>query len=179
MPFKKGGMMAAVALSLMGCAPRPDLTQWPLASAVPPAQVGELSKAWTSVSAQSNTQITLEGQQLRIFIPSKALFRSYSTHLLHPQSSLLQEVSHLLRLLHPVSVQVVGYSSALCDPRQDQAISEEQARLLAKALWSLGLESRTIVGIGKGRHFMHEIHDRQQYLEINAWLSLRQHVPGE
>ncbi len=98
---------------------------------------------------QQGVGVIQVGETMRIVLTSDQIFNPHSANL-SARAKVLDTVACLMLLLQTTSAEVGGHTNAGSSYRVDQALSEQQAQVVADYLWTKGLDTRLMYTKGYG-----------------------------
>ena len=123
-----------------------DLPRLPEQVALSDAQIATLEKRM----AERGVEIVSVGQDYLISVPALSLFGNQSPRLTWESYDLLNGISCYLRQFRKVDVNVAAFTSRYISAQREQALSTARAEVVARYLWSQGIESRLLFTQGMG-----------------------------
>ena len=139
---------AAILAILAGCAKKTQPVYW----TVTKQSTAQLRQNDIHVLRKKGVQVIKLGETMRLVFPSNQLFADDSANLKAMYLPVLKTTAHLLRTYEKVTVKVVAYSDDM--PRgkgpknRKQALTTRQGQVVARYLWSKGIDARLIYALG-------------------------------
>lgn len=150
----KGGLLGAGAGAIIGSTVSGVGTvPGALGGAVFGAALGayiDQHTTWRDKLENAGGQVIILGDQVKIILPSPFLFHSMTPTLNTAAYSTLDLVAQYIRSLDKIAVKIAAYTNAVGPARINQEISQEQAKSVARYLWTSGVNARLMTAAGYG-----------------------------
>lgn len=144
--FVKVLFAAGLALGLTACAKPPRY------QIVHPTKQ-ELREDYKGLLNQTGAQVAIQGQTVKIMVPSDILFKERSANLSDCAMPMLQRIAGYLPLYNPATIKVAGFTDDSEPEKFQKLLSARQAQVIVETLWPHGMGSSMAFAQGFGSSY--------------------------
>ena len=144
--FVKVLFAASLALGLTACAKKPRY------KIVHPTKQ-ELREDYTGLLNKTGAQVAIQGETVKIMVPSDILFKERSANLGECALPMLRRIGAYLPLFNPSTIKVAGYTDDSEPEKFQKLLSARQAQVVVDTLWPHGMGSAMAFAEGYGSSY--------------------------